>query len=318
MERRLVESRRQADPTFDAAFQRVIAVWEGTMSPRDSVNVGPRVPEAAIIELADLPSPVAAGPGGARLRGWMLAAAACLAAVLGWGLAMGRSGEAELEREAVFTGPDEIATVTLEDGTLVRLAPNSRLSWGGSGRTVELEGRAFFVVVHRDGRPFMVRLPHRLITVLGTRFDVDERGEETRVAVVEGEVRISGGGGFDTSVSKDQVAYGPDTGHLVVQAVDDVFESIEWMGPFLAFESTPLPDVGTELLRRFGVRITIDEALSSRTVTGWFTNQTVEGMIAAICTAVAAQCSMSEMNVLMEVQPLSAGPSHALPQSTGP
>jgi transmembrane sensor len=201
-----------------------------------------------------------------------------------------------------MTGVDEVVSVALEDGTVVRLAPNSRLEFGqGSGRTVNLTGRAFFAVAHRDGDPFRVRLPQRTITVLGTRFDVEGREGQTRVAVVEGEVRILGSGP-EVMARRDQVAYGPDSGALVIQRVDDIYETIDWLGGFLAFESTPLADVAEEIRDRFGLRIAIvDNVLSARTVTGWFTDQTSEGIIAAICTAVGAVCMIDGLDVRMEL-----------------
>jgi transmembrane sensor len=190
------------------------------------------------------------------------------------------------------TGVDESVSVALEDGTVVRLAPNSRLEFGqGSGRTVDLTGRAFFAVARRDGDPFKVRLPQRTITVLGTRFDVEGRDGRTRVAVVEGEVRISGDGP-ELTARRD----------LVIQRVDDIYGTIDWLGGFLAFETTPLAEVAEEIRDRFGLRIAIaDSVLSARTMTGWFTDQTPGGMIAAICTAVGAVCTIDGRDVRMDL-----------------
>jgi transmembrane sensor len=182
----------------------------------------------------------------------------------------------------------------------VRLAPNSRLAFGQArDRTVELDGRAYFAVAHRDGQPFQVRLAQRTITVLGTRFDVEARDGQTRVAVVEGEVRISGEQ-REVTARADQVASGPDSGALVIQQVDDVFETVDWLGQFLAFESTPLVDVSEELQRRFGLRIVLADDLRDRTVTGWFSDQTPEGIIASLCSAVGAHCTIDGQEVHME------------------
>lgn len=303
IEDRLVKARRASDPEFNATFLRVQTLWEAAELPHAKLDV-PQAPSAeAIIALAE--DSAAREPGWRpRVRSWTLLAAASLAAVVGWGLfGPGRYGAQQAPPQAVFTGPDETATVTLEDGTLIRVAPNSRLTFSASSRKVDLEGRAFFAVAHQDGEPFVVRLPNRVITVLGTRFDAEGRDDATRVAVLEGLVRVSGdgrNGEVVAAVAKDQVAYGPDSGELLVRNVDDVYESVDWMGSFLAFETTPLHEVADELLRRFNLHVSIADELSSRTVTGWFTNTKPEAMIASICTAVAAQCTMKGADVLME------------------
>lgn len=303
IEDRLVKARRASDPAFDATFLRLQALWEAAELPYAKLNIPPAPSPEAIIALAENR---AAREGGWRpyVRSWTLLAAASLAAVLGWGLfGSGQHGAQQAQPQALFTGPDETATVTLEDGTLIRVAPDSRLTFSASSRKVDLEGRAFFAVAHQNGEPFVVRLPNRVITVLGTRFDVEGRDDATRVAVLEGLVRVSGDGSNGevvAAVAKDQVAYGPDSGELLVRNVDDVYESVEWMGSFLAFETTPLPEVADELLRRFDLHVSVADELLSRTVTGWFTNTRPDAMIASICTAVAAQCTMKGADVFME------------------
>jgi ferric-dicitrate binding protein FerR (iron transport regulator) len=101
----------------------------------------------------------------------------------------------------------------------------------------------------------------------------------------------------------------------VIQNVDDIYETIDWLGGFLAFESTPLAEVAEEIRDRFGLRITIvDSVLSTRTVTGWFTDQTREGMLAAVCTAVGAVCMIDGHDVRMD---LPHGPGSALVAEPG-
>jgi ferric-dicitrate binding protein FerR (iron transport regulator) len=79
-----------------------------------------------------------------------------------------------------------------------------------------------------------------------------------------------------------------------------MFQVIDWLGPFLAFESTPLRQVAQEFRERFGVHIEIiDDVLSDRTVTGWFSDLSVEEMVAGICAVVEAQCAIRDGTVRM-------------------
>ena len=303
-ERHLVRARRLADPAYDHDYAKIQWLWSACDSLDLTREEGRPPPPETIIAEAERTagSAVRGGPWRTAKTAIAAAAVACAVGIFGIGLFTAMRG-AEFGPRIILTEADEIATVTLEDGTLVRLAENSRLAFTRARtRTVELEGRAYFAVAHREGQPFQVRLAQRTITVLGTRFDVEARNGRTRVAVVEGEVRISGSQP-DVTARADQVASGPDSGALVIQQVDDVFETVNWLGQFLAFESTPLVDVADELERRFGLRMTIAGDLPARTVTGWFSDQTPEGIVAALCSAVGAHCTIDGQEVLMERGP---------------
>ncbi|MGH7576103.1 MAG: DUF4880 domain-containing protein, partial [Longimicrobiales bacterium] len=94
-----------------------------------------------------------------RAAPWAVAAAAVLVAVLNLGDRGSPPAGAPAE---VVTGSTELATVKLGDGTVIRLAPSSRLQFAGTaspgedgGREVTLDGRAFFVVAKQPAeRPF--------------------------------------------------------------------------------------------------------------------------------------------------------------------
>jgi transmembrane sensor len=302
LERRLLRARREADPELDEKVARMEWVWAASRDTGILQQSSPPSPEAIIA--GGQVRRLARRAGRPRTFVWgSVAAAASVLVALWLGVWVPeRSADGDYAPRTVVTGVDEIVTVALEDGTMVRLAPDSRLEFGGGpDRTVHLTGRAFFAVAHQSGNPFRVRLPNRTITVLGTRFDVEGRDDRTRVAVVEGEVQISGAGAPLTA-RQAQVAYGPSSGALVIQRVEDIYDSMDWLGSFLAFETTPLLEVAQEIRDRFGLNIAIsDTGLSARTLTGWFTDQTPEGMIAAICTAVGARCSIDGRDVRMDL-----------------
>src|SRR5690606_35539212 len=87
--------------------------------------------------------------------------------------------------------------VTLDDGSVVVLAPDSRLTVlsasGAGSRDVELTGQAVFQVAHDATRPLRVRAGALTTEVLGTRFVVRayRDDEAITVALVEGSVRVS-------------------------------------------------------------------------------------------------------------------------------
>lgn len=308
-ERRRLERWRAQSSDNERAFRRWARVW--TVSGEFLADADdPPVPSASeIVRRAE----ARRQPSGedrtardvVRRRRWM-AAAAILVIGLGLGAVASLTMRgAPLRPRTLETGIGEVATVTLEDETVVHLAPESRLEFGGGGneRGVTLFGRAYFAVTSDPSHPFRVRLPNGTVQVLGTRFDVDSRGEEVRVAVVEGVVEMeSDGGRARVEANQLGVASGDDT--PTVQTVEDVFDVIDWLGRFLAFESTPLSEVALEIEHRVGLHIEIaDSVLARRTVTGWFGDQAPEELLDGICAAVAAHCSVEGDSV--RVEPLS-------------
>jgi transmembrane sensor len=187
-----------------------------------------------------------------------------------------------------------MVTARLDDGSIVRLAPQSRLRVNPTAGTREvwLDGRAFFAVARDERRPFIVRTRAGDALVLGTRFEVVVGNEDLRVAVVEGKVALSSGG-ETARVTAGEVSNVVEGQTPSVEKVENVHELLDWVGDFMVFESTPLSEVAREIERRYQMRVIIpDSALARRTVSAWFTDQSVESILTVICRAVDAHCSV--------------------------
>lgn len=209
------------------------------------------------------------------------------------------------------TGPSEKATVVLTDGTVVRLAGDSRLRvpQGASDRDVSLTGRAFFAVARDESRPFTVRTSTGNLRVLGTRFAVDALGEDLRLVVVEGRVALSESGEEDeTEVAANQMARIVKGRHLPVVRVADANALADWVGNFLAFQDTPLRDAALEIEREYGVTIEIlDSGLADRTITAWFAGWELDEVMEVVCIVARAQCEVGDSLVTMK--PRASDPS---------
>jgi ferric-dicitrate binding protein FerR (iron transport regulator) len=80
------------------------------------------------------------------------------------------------------TDTAEMATARLDDGSVVRLAPRSRLRVSHAAHVREswLDGEAYFAVAHDKARPFRVRTRAGTVEVLGTRFDLRVAADDAR------------------------------------------------------------------------------------------------------------------------------------------
>lgn len=200
----------------------------------------------------------------------------------------------------VATDIGDRATVALGDGSVIRLAPGTRVRVreAGARTDVDLEGRAFFAITPDSTRLFRVRTKTNDVEVLGTRFDVDAYADEVRVVVVEGRVAIAAAGARVEAVTGQMVSTAPSRSPSTPVAVD-TRQAIEWLGWFLAFSRTPLYRVANELEQRYGVQVEIeDAALGARTVTASFGEQPLDEVVPLICRVVEARCEISDSIIL--------------------
>lgn len=209
----------------------------------------------------------------------------------------------QLAAAEYITGPGESAVVTLGDGSVVRLAPESRLrvTPRDDRREVTLNGRAFFAITSNPDMPFIVETPSGRTRVLGTRFDLESRGSELRVVVVEGRVELTTpAGSVELGAQEFSLATpGHAPGKTRVDAVDVL---LDWLGHFIVFQATPLGDVAQEIEQRFGTRVQVtDPDLARETVTGWSNSQDALDILSRVCLAVNARCELSD--TLAVIQP---------------
>lgn len=287
---------------------RTVGRLLGLASRADRDREPGRAPTAAeIIAAADeVPNTGAGGPRIARAsragRVWRvaaLAAAAMILVVLAASHLMRSNAAPPAGAVQQFvTGPTDQATVVLADGTVVRLAPESRLLIpAGSGpRDVTLVGRAYFAVTHDESRPFTVRTGSGEVRVLGTRFAVDASVEDMRLVVVQGRVAVAGiNDDEEVLVTHNQMARVIRGSLLPVVEVPDPTILADWVGIFLAFQDTPLRDAAREIEREYGVTIEIsDPALADRTITAWFADWALTDVMEVVCMVANARCEAGD------------------------
>ena len=99
---------------------------------------------------------------------------------------------ARLISSFTWSSSDTANVFLLPDGSKVHLNKHSSITYMRSGRTVSLEGEAFFEVMP-DSIPFFVSCKNTVVRVVGTSFNVkgSSRDEAVEVLVVTGLVEVS-------------------------------------------------------------------------------------------------------------------------------
>lgn len=172
------EAWRTEHSTHEAEYQWLATMWSATDT----------LPQSRWQALCQ--SPAAPVKRRSLLRYGLAASVLIVAASAGLWLQQPTVYEAEFA-----TALGERRDIQLPDGSTLELNSRTRLRvhFEHQVRKVELaQGEAMFSVAHDRARPFVVQAGTAQVTVTGTRFDVRRDGEQARVAVESGHVRVEG------------------------------------------------------------------------------------------------------------------------------
>ena len=198
-ERRAFEAWLAADSRHEAAYDRAVTIWAALAQVerddyRDAV-LEPLWREQVIRFVQSVRGAFEKSP-----KRIMVGAASALALAIGVMVLpsmMSRPGPV-IEQSPVSvrhaTAIGETKLFSLDDGTRVTVGPGSTIDTTyseGARRVFLRSGAAYFDVAHDPVRPFSVSAGDLTATALGTAFDVRNNGGVFRVAVAEGEVRVS-------------------------------------------------------------------------------------------------------------------------------
>ena len=322
-EARGLEQWRRADPANERRFSALEELWRITWvldaphDPRARPDPDDLITRADCERRAELKGPAREKPGPSVRWGRHLAKVAIAAGIAAVGLGVGgliatwRGDEAPLAANVITTGTGELTTVSLVDGTNIRVGPLSTLRFAqeGKDRVAYLEGKAFFGVHSDRGRRFRVRTAEGEAVVFGTRFEVSSENDELRVLVVDGTVRVSSGGAEADirkgEMSRSRLGHPPSK-----RKVSDIYSYLDWMGNAVVFQNTPLKEAIQEIERRYHLDVRLDDPkLADLGITMTLNEEDEKDVILVLCEVVDAHCSIDGNRVLI------AGKAPSPPQS---
>ncbi len=169
---------------------------------------------------------------------------------------------------SVFTENGQRSKVLLPDSSIVWLNSGTTLSYPGDfsdkNRTVTLSGQAFFQVTHKDKYPFSVHANDLIVTVKGTRFDVNAYPDEDEMTVVlkSGKVQLAlqNFESFSYTMAPGEKAtfnLKQNNSMNISQINTDVYSS--WKDGELIFRNSPMGEVVEKLRKWYNVNIEIED-----------------------------------------------------------
>lgn len=172
--------------------------------------------------------------------------------------------------------------VVLPDQSVVWVNAGSTLRYGSdfntNGRSVQLDGEAYFEITRDSLKPFIVKSKRLDIKVLGTSFNVKAYGmdETTDVTLVSGKVNVSlrdevAHAGDVTLTPNRKLSFNKQTNKVRVSEVD-AKDALSWMDGSLKFSEQPFMSIAKDLERKFNVRICVEsDPLRKEIFSGSFT-----------------------------------------------
>jgi transmembrane sensor len=307
-----------------AAYEEVERTWSSLRSLADDPQILGLRHETALRLTRRMSSTV---------RPLKLAAAA--AVLLGVGLALlsafqpDRATLTELlatlhghKQSQYATSTGERLAVNLEDGSQITLDTQSALSvsYTKAARWVRLtRGQALFEVAKDRARPFIVDANNRRLVAIGTAFDVRLEGEQVKVTMIEGTVRVErttarldpahlyssdplrndrGGQPRNTITAGEQLI--ASAGNLDSIRIADAERTTSWRHGQIIFDNTRLADAVAELNRYSQVKLQLaDASLADLRLSGAFATGHPQLFLEALTTYFPIQATQSDEHVVL-------------------
>lgn len=271
------------------------------------------------------PTPSPPHSRGSRLRPRARHFALAASILLAIGIAVYFTSSARGDRYSTPIGAIEI--VPLRDGSNMTLntATEVHVELTPKERHIRLEeGEAFFEVAHDPNRPFIVQVGNKRVIAVGTKFSVRRDGDDVRVVVTEGKVRVetgsTGGEGSNRLATKrDESAAGAtafagalgpgeafltpgnvasvgDDGIVIEQKpVAEAQDDLTWRQGYLTFHDTSLADAVAEFNRYNTHQIAIeDPAVAAIRISGSFRALNYEAFVRVLDEGFAIHSRSSE------------------------
>jgi hypothetical protein len=189
----------------------------------------------------------------------------------------------------------KILTVTLEDGSIIKLNSSSELRYpssfaGMDKRQVFLKGEAYFEITKNSIKPFVVKTDELYTQVFGTVFNISayEEDDTAEVVLVEGSVGVGDEKDFGAELPKmlkpfQKITRSKDLDDSFIIEDVDVNPYISWTKGMVSFQNEQMSEIIKKLERQFDVDIINENnMLGERRFTGMFDKEGIDLILKTI------------------------------------
>lgn len=152
-------------------------------------------------------------------------------------------------------------TVKLQDGSIIQLNAGTTINFPfeftGPTRDITINGEAYLNIAKDPTKPFRVHLPHTIVNVLGTEFNVNTYDSgHVNVSLVKGAVKLH--------TAQDSILLHP--GHTVDlhagsnphETPFDAEEVLSWRQGIYIFNNATVAEISKVVTRWYGIQVVLD------------------------------------------------------------
>lgn len=186
----------------------------------------------------------------------------------------------------------DVKEVILADGSTVTINSNSQLSYPNSfkdnNREVTLNGEAFFEITKNPQKPFIVKTKNLEIKVLGTKFNVDDFGGNSKlmqVNVVEGKVEVRSNSFQNNVITlvKGESAILDKEHGTFLKSTKSATNGAAWKTKTFTFNNSNLDEVLNSLSKAYKMKMAIkDSSLLNNHLTATFEKKDINFVMTII------------------------------------
>lgn len=188
----------------------------------------------------------------------------------------------------IETGIGQTAGATLPDGSVIKLNSCSKLSYNPAKwkkeRSVILWGEASFDVAHEETRPFSVKTSRYMISVLGTRFNINSYpgSEKDFVSLKSGKVKVNI---MDHDQSLEltpgnSFVFDNGSGKYEIKPTDK--NQFSWENGEIVFDNQTLVQKRSEIYRLYGYTLQISKGCSTMSYRATFNGESIDEIMAVL------------------------------------
>lgn len=176
-----------------------------------------------------------------------------------------------LDRPLTYQTQDAPQTITLEDGSTVKLNRHSSLQvrFNDGRRQVSLkDGEAAFDVAHDASRPFTIDADGREVRVVGTAFNIVSHNDDFTIGVQRGVVSVQARSAkTPVRLTAGQTLHQAGA-HAAELGAKDAAAMSSWSSGVLVYRGASITDVSRDLSRYFNKPFTVSASARGLRFTG--------------------------------------------------
>ncbi|MBF9254483.1 FecR domain-containing protein [Pontibacter sp. 172403-2] len=204
----------------------------------------------------------------------------------------------------------ERRTIQLPDSSVVVLNANSSLTvpaeWtSGKPREVHLKGEAYFSVSHKlNNQKFIVYTSDGIqVEVLGTAFNVSDRGNKSEVVLASGKVRLNiarTGENKQVIMLPGELVEVPDKAGTITKREVNTALYTSWKDNKLVFDNTSLREIATMLEDDYGYTVVFrDTTLADKEITAYLDAGSLDDILVTLSETLDMKITRENKKTIM-------------------